>query len=113
MTTGKIQVFHNLTFTNEFQAHTDTINQLKLLNGTGRERRVASASKDTTVKIWNTTDWNLIATFTGHMGSVYTIEQINDTTMASSSFDTSIQVWTINKVKRKGFYYLLKKRVEI
>ena len=98
MATGKIQIYQNLTCVHEFQAHEDTINQIKHLYGRSNDI-IATASKDTSVKIWNTTDWSLIATFTGHTGSVYTIEQVNETTLASSSYDTTVQVWTFNRVR--------------
>jgi WD40 repeat protein len=101
LATGKIQVYQNRTCVHEFRAHNDMINQIRHLNGDSK--LVASASKDTTVKIWNLTDWSLIATYTGHLGNVYTIEQINETTIASGSFDTTIQVWTIDKVNKQKF----------
>ena len=62
LVTGKIQIYQNQTCVHEFRAHNDMINQIKHLNG--ESKRVASASKDTTVKIWNITDWSLIVSYT-------------------------------------------------
>ena len=45
--TGIIQIYQNQTLTVKFKAHTDTINQLKILPTVSL---LASASKDTTVK---------------------------------------------------------------
>ena len=45
--TGIIQIYQNQTLALEFKAHTDTINQLKILPSVSL---LASASKDTTVK---------------------------------------------------------------
>ena len=76
-------------------AHSYGITRLKQLpNGL-----VASASDDKTVKIWSpTTDWSLIRTYTQHTSEVVGLEYISstDNTIASGSWDGTIQIWSIN-----------------
>ena len=62
---------------------------------------MASASNDTTVKIWNLADWRLITTYTGHISAVTSLEIINnnenipsenDWIIISGSLDGTIQL---------------------
>ena len=50
---------------------------------------------DTTIKVWNTTTWRLVYTYTGHMYPIFYAEFLNDTTIASCSIDQTIQIWRI------------------
>ncbi len=51
---------------------------------------------ETIVKVWNTTNWRLVHTHTGHNYPIFYAEFLNDTTMASCSLDQTIQIWKIN-----------------
>jgi WD40 repeat protein len=59
---------------------------------------VASASSDHTVKIWNPSPspWTLIRTYTGHIGVVFDIENINVDTVVTGSNDQTIRIWSLN-----------------
>ena len=91
--TGLIQAYNdNKILIYTFEAHSSTISQLKALpNGC-----LASSSWDSTVKIWNHSNWHLISTYSGHNDDVWGLEYINNDTMASSSFDSTIHIWSIN-----------------
>ena len=56
---------------------------------------LASASADNTVKIWNTTDWSLVLTYTGHTRDVYDVRMLDESTnlVASGSDDYTIHIW--------------------
>ena len=61
---------------------------------------MATASCDFKVKIWNitscNTNWTLIRTYTNHTLYVYAIEFITLDLIASCSFDTTIQIWSLS-----------------
>jgi WD40 repeat protein len=56
---------------------------------------LGSASADNTVKIWNTTDWSLVLTYTGHKADVYDVRMLDESTnlVASGSNDYTIHIW--------------------
>ncbi len=61
---------------------------------------LACGSKDSTIKLWHSLTGELIATFTGHQGSVYTLAFSPDgNTLASGSADGTVQVWDIDNRK--------------
>ena len=61
---------------------------------------LACGSKDSTIKLWNSLTGELIATFTGHQGSVYTLTFSPDgNTLASGSADGTVQFWNIENRK--------------
>ena len=55
---------------------------------------MATCSWDYTVKIWS--NWNLIQNYTGHISNVYDLEWITSDTIASGSYDQTIQIWSIS-----------------
>ena len=73
-------------------AHSSSINRLKVIP----KNRLASASGDHTVTIWDISGWNLIIKYTGHAASIWGLEYIEDDIMASCSFDFTIQIWSIS-----------------
>lgn len=96
---GMIEVYDAINFELifTFQAHTNTINQIKQLpNG-----YVVTTSQDIKIKIWNpslsSSCWPLIQTYTGHSIDVLTVEYINTDTLASASMDDGdIKIWSIS-----------------
>jgi hypothetical protein len=92
---GQIEYFENNSF-NKISPffHTDEIRHLKYLpfkNG-----YVASASEDRTVNILNTLTWTSIQRYSNHTDWVYSVDQIENDTIVSSSRDNTIQIWRIS-----------------
>ena len=57
---------------------------------------VCSSAADSTVKIWQLNNRQLIRTYTGHINWVYGLEFLNSDIMASSSYDNTIKIWSIS-----------------
>ena len=59
---------------------------------------MVTCSGDSSVKIWNPSNatWSLIQTYTAHTSYVSSIEFINSYTIASGSYDQTIQIWLIS-----------------
>jgi WD40 repeat protein len=65
-----------------------------------KENLIASGSGDGTVGIWNLTKGNRIKNLTGHSGAIYSLINIdNSRTIASSSIDWKIKIWTVDTGK--------------
>ncbi len=92
---GQIKYFSNNTFSKiSPNFHTNSINHLKYLpfiNG-----YVASASGDNTVNVWNALTWTSIQKYTNHTNWVLTLDQIDNDTMVSGSYDYRIRIWKIS-----------------
>jgi WD40 repeat protein len=58
--------------------------------------KLASASADFTVKLWNIETGNLLQTFTGHLGEVRTVAfSLDGKLLASGSDDLEIKLWNL------------------
>jgi WD40 repeat protein len=57
---------------------------------------MASASDDATVNVWDTLTCTSIQRYTNHTSAVYSLDQIDNDTMVSSSQDNTIQIWKIS-----------------
>ena len=77
-----------------------TYSHPKKAEGTRRmwrwRRRLASASDDYTIKIWNTINGKLVKTLTGHTGDVCSLVVLADGRLASGSHDETIRLWNTN-----------------
>jgi WD40 repeat protein len=80
-----------------FQAHTNGITRIKQLP---INDYVATTSFDNTAKIWLPTNskcnWTLIQTYKGHTNYVLDLEYINESTIATGSWDFKIKIWSLN-----------------
>ena len=64
-----------------------------------KNKFLASASADKTVKIWETNHWTEMYTFRGHTNSVYCLVINEDESLIiSGSFDKTIKIWNVNSV---------------
>jgi WD40 repeat protein len=95
---GQIEYFDNNAFNKSTTFfHSNAIRHLKYLpykNG-----YMGSASHDNTVNIWDTLRWTSIQRYTNHTSVVYSLDQIDNDTMVSSSQDQTIRIWKISTDK--------------
>jgi WD40 repeat protein len=60
-------------------------------------RRLATASHDTTARIWNTADWTLQAVLKGHQDGIYGLDIAPDgLSLATASWDGTLQLWSLH-----------------
>jgi WD40 repeat protein len=57
---------------------------------------MGSASADKTVNVWNTLTMTSIGKYTNHTNLVYSLDQIDNDTMVSGSYDKTIRIWKIS-----------------
>ncbi len=95
LSSGQIEYFDINTFTKiSPNFHNASIQLLKYLlykNG-----YVASAARDNTVNVWNTMTWMSVQRYTNHSDWVNSLDQINNDTMVSGSYDKTIRIWRIS-----------------
>lgn len=60
---------------------------------------MASTSYDYTVNVWDPNTWTLIQRYSGHTNPIFGLDQIDDDTMASASWDGTIRIWKIRSGK--------------
>ena len=90
-TSGNIQVYDQSNI-DLYQVDIDIVNRIIQLPND----YVVSVSNDCTVNVFTGLNWTIIQTYTGHSDWVTDVEYINTDTLASSSFDGTIQVWSIS-----------------
>jgi WD40 repeat protein len=56
--------------------------------------KIAAASVDHKVRIWDVASEQLLATLVGHVGYVYQTDWLPDDSVASSSEDVTIRLWS-------------------
>ncbi len=61
--------------------------------------RMASCSKDKSIIVWNTTNFQSIKYLFGHLGPVICLASIGDQYLASGSCDKTIIIWNLNNYK--------------
>jgi WD40 repeat protein len=92
---GQIEYLYNNSLTLiSPNFHTNAIWHLKYLPF--KDGYVASASADNTVNIWDTLTWTSIQRYTNHTSFVFSLDQIDNDTMVSGSYDQTIQIWGIS-----------------
>ncbi|XP_070531746.1 F-box and WD repeat domain-containing 11-A-like [Ptychodera flava] len=69
----------------------------KVLSVTFDGRRMASGSKDTTVKVWDAKSGNLLQTLKGHTKGVWCVRFFTRNLLISGSYDCTIKVWNLRK----------------
>lgn len=72
-------------------AHSGRVNDLLLLD----EKRLASASSDDSIVVWNLTTQSRIFTLVGHEDTVRALTLIAPQVMASASNDKSVKLWNL------------------
>ncbi len=86
----------NFEVKSSFQAHGNYINRIK--QSPYNSNYVATASWDSTVKIWLTFNetLSLFRTYTGHTLGVFGLEYIDSDTVASGTENGIIHIWSIS-----------------
>ncbi len=86
---GKLLVhgFPGLESLGSIQAHSVPVLDIFAASGL-----IYTASKDNTVKVWNSTTLELVRTLTGHLGNVYGVV-VHDGLVYTGSYEGSIGVW--------------------
>ena len=56
---------------------------------------IASGSGDTTIKVWNSTTFQLVATLKGHTNYVFSLAVLPNGNLVSGGWDTMIKVWNL------------------
>jgi WD40 repeat protein len=92
----KVYNSSSLALFKSFTAHSSWINRIKQ-SPFNSGQYVATCSDDSQVKIWDCgSSWTLIRTFTGHTSFVFGLEWINEDTIASGSYDSTIKIWSLS-----------------
>ena len=86
-------VFGQSTGARTFRGHTGTVTAVAF---SPDATTLASASTDSTIKLWNTKDGQLVATLSGHVGAVGSLAYSPDgTTLASGGNDGDVRLWDV------------------
>ena len=73
--------------------HQQLINDVRFSPDT---RLIASASFDKSIRLWNIHTGVCIRTVTGHSGSIWLLQLLQNNQLASASDDQSFKIWNIN-----------------
>jgi WD40 repeat protein len=80
------------------KGHNGSITSIAQIIWDGDDSTFITASRDNTLRLWNTEH---IKTFTGHTNNIWSVKQLrwdkNDTTIISGSADSAIKLWDIEK----------------
>lgn len=88
---GESEDIYQGNIINDFSGHTTTVNSLQFSSDNSK---VLSASRDNTVKIWNSNIGNVITDFDEHTDSVVeAVFSSDDSMAASASWDNTVKVW--------------------
>lgn len=70
--------------------------------------KLASSSKDKTVRIWDT-DGKCLSVLKGHQKRIYCVEFIDEHTLASVSWDKTMRIWDISNLKEPKMLKIYKR----
>ncbi len=59
---------------------------------------IISGSEDKTIKVWNSSSFQLITTSFGHFGIITALAILPDSTLLSTSIDGTLRKWIIPKI---------------
>ena len=76
----------------ELVGHSDGVLALELVS----KKKLASGSRDFTVKIWNTKRGACLRTLVGHTNFVSSLRLVAKDKLASGSLDTTIKIWNVD-----------------
>lgn len=76
--------------------HDKCINCIVLLKD---KVRIASASDDKTIKVWEISTKKCLCTLNGHDESIYCVIELNDGNLCSGSQDKSLRIWSMDNKK--------------
>ena len=62
-----------------------------------KDGSIASASQDSTIRIWDTKTGVSTTTLLGHNDTVHSLIELKDGRIASASFDKTIKIWNLSK----------------
>ncbi len=60
---------------------------------------VVSASKDTTIKVWEVTTGKLIRTLKGHTSHIYRVNVVKDNIVSAGFYDRTVRIWRLSDGK--------------
>ncbi|MCP4957831.1 MAG: protein kinase [Actinomycetia bacterium] len=72
-----------------YRSHSNPVLDLAELS----DGRIASASEDFTVRIWDVSDGNTLATYTDHIAVLGAVVELSDGRIASGGSDATVQIW--------------------
>src|ERR1700722_10492234 len=76
------------------EGHSDSVNSVAFSHDSAR---LASASDDNTVKIWDASSGEYLQILEGHSGGVSSVAFSHDSTrLASASDDSTVKIWDVN-----------------
>ena len=84
---------YTLTELKTISSHLSDINSICFLN----DGRLASASSDRTIKLFDLSTYENVLTLSGHCHAVTYITQIDNGDLVSSGYDGELKFWSLKK----------------
>lgn len=83
----------NIELFKTINAHSQIVTAFLLL----QDKRFASSSSDSTIKVYNTTSFSIDLNIIGHHSPIFYLSQLDNGLLVSSSEDRSARLWKITK----------------